>query len=298
MDDSDTEWNRTAPQAATHDPYLPSAASLPPSSSFTGTRKFRVLHLFSGPCERKDSLSAYLGAIGVEVTDCDIVNIDLPDQDILDDSAWLRIRSRLLNGYYDFVFAGPPCRSFSASRGAGPGPPVLRDCDNLYGFPKSRGAELGLQAHHFEQLRKDNLLAEHTAEACDIMESLGKGYCVEQPVPWGGAVTMFSFASFQNLISKGAQIINFDQCMYDGLSKKPTALLFGNSDFTSLVAVCTHPPVEQVDDQGRRYMAPHPSFVGRKDENGKYLTGTLAAYPAKLNCKLATIINQALRSPS
>ena len=47
------------------------------------------------------------------------------------------------------------------------------------------------------------------------MESLGKsyGYCVEQPVPWGGAVTMFSFESFQTLILKGAQIINSDQSM-------------------------------------------------------------------------------------
>ena len=106
---------------------------------------------------------------------------------------------------------------------------------------------------------------------------------------------MFSSGSFQNLISKGAQIINFDQCMYGGLSKKPTALLFGDSDCASLVAACTHPPVKQVNDQGRRYMAPHPSFVGRKDKNGKYLTESLAAYSAELNCKFATIINKVPR---
>lgn len=257
-----------------------------------------MLHLFSGPAARKDGLSAYLRAIGIQITDCDIVNCDLSDQDILDDSTWLRIRSRARDNYFDFTFAGPPCRTFSAARGSGPGPPVLRDADNLYGFPKSRGAELGLQGHHFEQLRKDNLLAERTAEVCDIMESLGNGYCVEQPVPWGGAVTMFSFKSFQSLISKGAKIITFDQCMHDGLTKKPTALLFGNSDFTTLEAVCDHPSVEQTDDWGRKYMASHPSFVGRKDENGNYLTGTLAAYSAELNCKLATIINRAIRSSS
>ena len=109
---------------------------------------------------------------------------------------------------------------------------------------------------------------------------------------------MFSFKSFQSLISKGAKIITFDQCMHDGLTKKPTALLFGNSDFTTLEAVCDHPSVEQTDDWGRKYMASHPSFVGRKDENGNYLTGTLAAYSAELNCKLATIINRAIRSSS
>ena len=298
MEDSDTEPCE-AGHIAVRDPYFPpEAVGEPSSSSHAHPWKFRVLHLFSGPSSRKDSLSAYLRAVGIETFDCDTVNLDDVDQDILDDSTWLRIKARLRDRYYDFVFAGPPCRTFSASRGAGPGPPVLRDAGNLYGYSKSCGAQLGLQAHHFEQIRKDNLLAERTAEACDIMQALLKGFCVEQPVPWGGAVTMFSFSSFQSVINKGACIIEFDQCRHGGLTKKPTALLFGNSDFSSLAATCDHPSTEQMDEWGSVYWAPHPSYVGRKDDKGNYLTGSLAAYPAELNCLLATIINKALRSPS
>ena len=37
-----------------------------------------------------------------------------------------------------FVFAGPPCRTWSLARQSGPGPPVLRDAEHIYGFPKSQ----------------------------------------------------------------------------------------------------------------------------------------------------------------
>ena len=256
-----------------------------------------MLHLFSGPSSRRDGLAAYLKAANIDCVECDLVNIHLSDQDILDDAVWGRIKRDIQAGKYDFVFGGPPCRTFSESRSAGPGPPVLRDQEYPYGFPKSQYRK-ELRPSHYEQIRKDNLLAERTAEACSLMHDLGRPYAVEQPTPFKGAVTMFQFESFCSLVRRGAALVHFYQCMHDGLTKKPTALLYGNSDFTSLEASCDHPSVNQVDDRGRRYMAPHPSFVGRKDENGKYLTWILAAYSAELNCKLATIINQALRSPS
>ena len=258
--------------------------------------RYRVLHLFSGPTDRADGLAAYLRAVGIKVTDCDIVNVDFDDQDIADDAAWGRIKAKLQSGYFNFVFAGPPCRTFSASRGHGPGPPILRDCDHLYGYSKSSSLGRGLKPHHFEQIRLDNLLAERTAEACDIMESLGNGYGVEQPIPWRGAVSMFQFECFLNLIRKGARVVEFDQCMYGAPTRKPTQVLYGNSDFSPLEAHCNHEGVEQQDEHGRIYIAPHPSYVGKKDKDGKYLTSSLAAYPAGLNCKLATLINSSVIS--
>ena len=116
VSDSDTEPCE-AGHIAVQDPYFPlEAVGGPSSSSHAHPRKFRVLHLFSGPSSRKDSLSAYLRAVGIETFDCDTVNLDDVDQDILDDSTWLRIKARLQDRYYDFVFAGPPCRTLSASR--------------------------------------------------------------------------------------------------------------------------------------------------------------------------------------
>ena len=199
------------------------------------------------------------------------------------------------SGEFDFVYAGPPCRTFSESRSFWPGPPVLRDEAHLYGFPKSQAHERGLQANHFEQSRTDNLLAERIAEACEIMGGMGRGYAVEQPTPWRKAVTMFQFECFQRLLRNGAKMVDFDQCMYGGPTRKPTTVLYGNADFTGLNALCNHTRVEQWNEsKGTKYWSAHPTHVGKKDSKGAYLTGSLAAYPTKLNCRLATLINQSL----
>jgi hypothetical protein len=285
--------------AAQDDPYAIFVADDSPGDpphSDARTSRFRVLHLFSGPCGRPDGLAAYLQAVGIEVTDCDIINLDSDDQDIADDAVWGRIKARMQSGDVDFVFAGPPCRSFSASRGSGPGPPVLRDELHLYGFPKSGASSRGLLPHHFEQIRLDNLLAERSAEACGIMESLGNGYAVEQPIPWRGAVSMFQFTCFLNLVGSGAKVVRFDQCMFGAPTRKPTQIIYGNSDFSSLEAWCDHAGVEQWDDHGRSYLAPHPSIVGKKDKSGTFLTSSLAAYPRELCCKLATLIMSSVAS--
>ena len=264
-------------------------------------KRYQVLHLFSGPDDRKDGLHSYLRAIKIDVVNCDIVNVNLEDQDLLDDAVWARIRARIWAGEFDFTFAGPPCRSFSESRSYGPGPPVVRDSDHLYGFPKSQARERGLGPKDFEQIRTDNLFAERAAEACSIMDSWGRGYGVEQPTPWRSAVTMFSFECFQKLIAAGAKMVYFDQCMYDGPTRKPTTILYKNVDFSGLAVQCNHPKVEQWDNKGHKYMAAHPSYVGKKDSSGAFITGSLSAYPTKLNVRLATLINETIihgNSPS
>ena len=257
------------------------------------SRKFTVLHLFSGPADRRDGLAAYLKAVGISCVEADIVNVHLNDQDILDDSVWARILGDIKAGKYDFVFAGPPCRTFSEARNERPGPPVLRNQEFPYGFPKSQ-ARSELLPSHYEQIRADNLLAERTAEACAAMHDLGRPYGVEQPAPFNGAVTMFQFKSFEALLARGAEVVHFDQCMHGAPTKKPTTILYAFCDFSSVVAFCNHPSVLQTDKHGNEYYAPHPSYVGKKNSDGSYATGALAAYPAKLNCRLATVINSAL----
>ena len=105
---------------------------------------------------------------------------------------------------------------------------------------------------------------------------------------------MFQFKSFEDLLARGADVVHFDQCMHGALTKKPTTILFAFCDPSSLVAFCNHPAVLQTNKDGTTYLAPHPSYVGKKNPDGSYATGDLAAYPAKLNCRLATIINAAL----
>ena len=107
---------------------------------------------------------------------------------------------------------------------------------------------------------------------------------------------MFQFERIPNLIRKGARAVECDQCMYVARTRKPPQVLYGNSDFSSLEAHCNHEGVEQRDEHGRTYIAPHPSYVGKKVKDGAYLTSSLAAYPAELNCRLATLINSSVIS--
>ena len=284
---------------AIQDPYLDIAA---PQSSASkpgparGRKKLLVLHLFSGPAGREDGLAAYLKAVGIDTEERDLVNVHLTEQDLLDDAVWERLKLRISNGEFAFKFSGPPCRTFSASRQHQPGPPVLRDGEHIYGFPKSQRRP-ELEASHYEQIRCDNLLAERVAEACLLMHEQGLGYAVEQPTPFNGAVTMFSFESFRVLLRRGARMVWFDQCMHDGLTKKPTGILYGNSNFESLEARCNHPDKLQRRDDGSTYWAPHPNYCGKKKPDGSYLTQDLAAYSGKLNCLLATLINASIRNP-
>ena len=71
-------------------------------------------------------------------------------------------------------------------------------------------------------------------------------------------------------------------------------VMFKGGDFEELEVRCDHPSVEQQNPDGSTYWAPHPSFVGKKDNNGVWATNALSAYPAKLNRKIAFIISKAI----
>ena len=105
---------------------------------------------------------------------------------------------------------------------------------------------------------------------------------------------MFEFDSFEKLKAAGSKGLHFDQCRHEAPCTKPTLILYKNADFSSVEAYCDHRSVWQTRNDGSYYLAPHPSYVGKKDKNGKYLTSYLSAYPAKLNCKLAAIINRTI----
>ena len=244
-------------------------------------RGYSVLLLFSGPSSRKDSLAKLLWDRGISSREVDIVNVDMQGQNALDDATWEELCAEIRNGDYDFLFASPPCRTFSEARTVPPGPPVLRDHTHPYGFPKAEGKRRGLTHADYEKLREDNLLAERTAQACQLSRDAGGGYAVEQPWPWKGGVSMFDLAPFITLRRNGAQSVVFDQCMHGGDSPKPTQLLYEGAGFEQLEAKCTHA-------QG------HPQVVQRRDRQGEFATKALAAYPPQLNLAIAAVIAEAL----
>ena len=103
----------------------------------------QTLHLFSGPAEREDGMAAYLHAMGIGMHCVDWVNKDTADMDISDDAVWKRFKARILVGVFRFLFAGPPCRTFSIARQVQPGPPPLRDQSHPIRLPQVTGAREG-----------------------------------------------------------------------------------------------------------------------------------------------------------
>ena len=255
----------------------------------------RALHLFSGPADRVDGIAAYLGAVGVKMECVDLVNVGTADMDISDDSVWNRLRAKLIGGIFSFLFAGPPCRTFSSARHVRPGPPTLRDRSHPYGFPKSQARERGLRPGDYDKIRMDNLMAVRTAEACTILHDLGSGYAVEQPWPRSHAVvSMFDLEPFTELQKRGAKVVVFDQCMYDAHTTKPTQVLYHQARFDLLGARCDHPSTSHTESDGSTTWAPHPPCVGLTAKSGDYVTKGLAAYPGTLNKRIAAIINASL----
>ena len=234
----------------------------------------RVLHMYSGKANRRNGLAYYLREKGFEVDEIDLVN----GHDVINQSVWETILEKLKQGVYSFVFGGPPCRTFSDSRSVRPGPPVLRDWSHVYRFPEEEAAKHGLNNNDFQKIETDNRLAERMAQTCEVMMELDKGFAVEQPFSWRGNPSMFEFESFKALSRHGATSIQFDQCMYGGVTTKPTIILSRGADFAVLRARCNH---------GR---GAHPKVVSRKDENGIFKTQALAAYPEELNKRLAEIM--------
>ena len=254
----------------------------------------RALLLFSGPASRKDRLANFLRRRGWVVDEVDVLNTDLNDQDLLDDTIWLRVRRNLERGVYSFVFSAPPCRTFSAVRRLPGGPPPVRDPANILGFPKSRGYELGISDQQFEQLRGDNLLAQRTAEASELAVSAGGGFGVEQPAEGSHEldVSMFDLPCFkalvENLGKRGIEVkrVEFDQCRFGGRTTKPTWVLYVGAAFDQLHRRCNHPRRWRRGVRGRWVRASHPIRVGKAADGG-FATASLAAYPRGLNFQLA-----------
>ena len=104
---SDTRMDRTA----AHTP--------PPQNSSS-----KVLILFSGANQGQTSLRGCFQTLGLDAVTFDI--LDGREGDLTDDAIGRPLVSRIRNGEFSCMIAGPPCSTFSRARLAPGGPPPLR----------------------------------------------------------------------------------------------------------------------------------------------------------------------------
>ena len=254
------------------------------------TKRFRVLHLFSGPSSRSDGLAAELFKRGWNTCDVDIVAT--PACDVLDDAVWSAIMQDIRAGLYELVFAGTPCGTFSSLRGQGDGPRPLRSVENQEGLD-----QLALSSPEWLELQQANLMVWRSAEALSTMYHLGKAFVLKNPAPWPGCVSLFRTDAMR-LVARleGVKFVDFHQCPFGAETTKPTRLLYFGLDLATLgESKCNHPVRDWTDSAGRSYRAAHERLQGRfrvgADGRRERASRALAAYPGDLNRELANRIS-------
>ena len=230
-------WFRDPPRVAVPVPKMGPRSSTV-SSNINGTqasggsRGPRTLHLFSGPKDRPDSLTAALRQRGLQSTDFDLVN----GFDLRDDLVYTKLAADIKAGIYNFIVAGPPCNTFSRVRSHSGGPPPLRSSEHPYGLPN-----LGIK--HKETIREHSLLALRTSQLCTLVHSLGGGFAVENPAHVAQAdPSIWLLAEFKALSKlQCTSFVALDQCRFGGLTTKPTWFLYSRIDLSGLALRCNHP---------------------------------------------------------
>ena len=244
----------------------------------------KFLHLFSGPDNRADGITAYLKKVGWDGVDVDICNADAAD--LSSDDLWVSLFERIRAGEFDFVWMGTPCTTFSKARFRKPGPRPLRSMSHLYGLPRRE-----LNDREATQVAEGNFFAIKSAEMANLCMEHSVGWAIENPRPDPAFPSLFWLAEFQALAaSAGVRHVEFDQCMYDAETSKPTRVLFWGVDFSGIRASCNHPKqwweYRDFSNKQRSIFSAHPPLAGRTRDDGEPATRQSAAYPAKLNLEI------------
>ena len=261
-----------------------------------------ALHLFSGPAERADGIAAFFRVEGWTCVDVDFINA--PQEDLLNDALWELLFAAVRTDRVLFVWMGPPCTTFSPARRHGSGPKPVRDAEHWRGFPKQ-----WLSPSEVEEVRAANYFVIQCARMATLLLDLGKGFAIENPKPWRSpeCASMFDFEEIVELSRRpGVGSTDLHQCMYGAESAKPTRVLFGGMDLSSLRTVCNHPFkywwCDYKDNDNKRVQewqwARHPKLVRTRLDDGSWATKAAAAYPGPFNAAIVTSVCLKVREAS
>ena len=170
----------------------------------------------------------------------------------------------------------------------GPGPRPLRSVQSISGLPKG-----GLKPAEFKQLQESNILVGRSMAAIGVQRSKKKPWGMENPKHPDEQVSIWKMPQVEHVASKpDVRKVDFDQCKVGQETRKPTRIIYQHLDLKELMGlVCNHPPVEQTDANGKKYMAPTPSPAGRWRANSEGVreraSKALGEYPYELNYILA-----------
>ena len=178
-----------------------------------GTRKPKLLHLFSGPSDRADGFKKFLGEIGWDVEEVDIINVkrglaSQADSDLNSDALWVRLLAKVKAKQFDFIWFGTPCTTWSAVRGEGEGPRALRSVAEPYGIKRPNPP---FSDFELTQLKQGTAFVLRTFLLARAVCTVGGGFCIENPAPKQGHPSIFKLAEFQDLQkTTGCQVVDLE----------------------------------------------------------------------------------------
>lgn len=186
------------------------------------------------------------------------------EQNLASDMVWQKLRSDIVDGYYDAMLAGPPCNTYTDTRRVGDGGPrPLRGPLGADGYGLK-----DLRPEEQEKVKMGTLLASRTSEAAQEFAKQKKPFVIEQP-KWkkdGESVSMYNLDEFEDLIGmEDTKVVDADQCMYAAKTTKPTTLVMQGLEPQQLERRCDHPKTLWVKPSaGEQLWASHPPLVGKE----------------------------------
>ena len=186
-----------------------------------------VVHLisFCGGPERPDGIENFVQSWGARMTVLDVLRDK--EHDMADEGRWAQHREKLTEGVYDAGWYAPPCCSFCANRGRGPGPRALRGAlpPDLYGLPH-------LKLQEKETVRIGTCLAARCAESATLFHSQNKPFGFEQPKRRPGKPSMYNLDELL-AVAKRVNFRTSVQCMLGAKRLKPTNIMNFLLDFVN-----------------------------------------------------------------
>ena len=219
--------------------------------------KPRALIIFSGR-SRSGDLSHQLARLGWLV--CSLDTQSPVPTDILDDAIWDDVSSNIRDGYFDALWLGTPCGTFSPLREKPPGPRPLRSKEHIEGLPQDQ-----LTEGEIKQLKTANVLVKRTYTAAAYQNRAKKPWGVENPKHPDDKPQLWQMPLMQALAKlRNVEAVDFDQCRTGLGTTKPTRMLVKRIKLDSLRGLrCNHVMKQHTRPDGSTYTAAHESTVQR-----------------------------------
>ena len=189
--------------------------------------------------------------------------------DILCDVNFERILHAAWNGYVGGIWCAPPCREYSRLKLKQPGPKPLRT-------PAEPEGRADLNVVEWERLQIEEEI--HLRGRTILHAANSKGAVTGWETP-PTAMTLLLKDNTDMLRDWNATCAHVAACHWGMNFSKSWLMCANDADIASLAGWCSCP-------------SPHPSFAGKKTQNGQYLSAATAEYPEALAMAVAQIITK------